>query len=56
MKAQRIRKIILEIKQLRIEQILETQTRNEREKELLQELERLTIEDCVEVSVEDKEG
>lgn len=45
MNVKRIREIILEINQVRIEQILETESRNERVKELLHELERMTIEE-----------
>ena len=40
----RVREISLELNQLRIEQMIEMQSHNERLQELLRELERLTVQ------------
>ena len=44
MNLKRIHEVLLELNQLRVEQMLEFQTRNERMKQLLQELESLTTD------------
>jgi hypothetical protein len=49
MNAKRIRELTFELNQLRIEQMFEAQAHDERMKEILQEIEHLTINESVEV-------
>lgn len=49
MNAKRLRELTLELNRLRIEQMIENQARDQRMKEILQEIEHLTINESVEV-------